>query len=445
MLEFIARNKVLLILFAIWYAVGSLSPLIFYGLGFVSIVLLWRRALFFEILLGFLFILLLSDNLRYTTDFAKSFKNVYIVLLSAIAILERRRFGLDMEIIRYFIPFFIVATISLAFSPQMFTSFQKTLSYALILFSAPQFLIFSFKERGPIIVKDIIFLGVFMILVGFAIRFVNPGWVISHGGRFRGLFGNPNGMGIFIILLFGITLIARDYFKALLSKADLRWILITLIGALILSGSRSALIAVVLFYLFSRFYKFSPFLGFILFIAVSVGGEILSQNLVPIVQALGLSDYFRVETLEDASGRYIAWEFAWTAIQENFWLGRGFSFDEWLMAENQDFLNDLGHQGGVHNTYLIIWLNTGIIGLLLFLRAYLLMAIKGSKNSALSFPFLWMVLFSIMLEPWLAASLNPFTILFLIGLVILTNPLFQPYHRGELKSDEVINEKAVLA
>jgi O-antigen ligase len=225
----------------------------------------------------------------------------------------------------------------------------------------------------------------------------------------------------------------------------MRWIFITILGALVLSGSRSALIAVVLFYLFSRFYKFSPFLGFILFIAVSVGAEILSQNLVPIVQALGLSDYFRVETLEDASGRYIAWEFAWDAIQDNFWLGRGFSFDEWLMRENQDFLNDLGHQGGVHNTYLIIWLNTGIIGLLLFLRGYVVLAIKGAKNSAMAFPLFWMVLFSIMLEPWLAASLNPFTILFLIGLVILTNPLFQPYHRGELKSDEIIDEKTVLA
>jgi len=434
-----------LLLFIIWYAIGSISPLAFYGVGLLSIVLLWRRALFFEILLGFIFILLLSDNLRYTTDFAKTFKNVYIVLLSAIAVLERRRFGIDLTILRYFLPFLLLAVISMANSPQMFTSFQKTLSYALILFAAPQFLIYSFKDRGPIVIKDIIYLGVFMIVTGFLIRFVDPNWVTSHGGRFRGLFGNPNGLGIFIILIFALTLIARDYFKALFTKADLRWILITLVLALVMSGSRSALIAVVLFYLFSRFYKFSPFLGFILFLAVSVGAEILSQNLVPIVQGLGLSDYFRVETLEDASGRYIAWEFAWESIQENYWLGRGFSFDEWLMRENQDFLNDLGHQGGVHNTYLIIWLNTGIIGLLLFLRGYLILAIKGTKNSAMSFPLLWMVLFSIMLEPWLAASLNPFTILFLFGLVILTNPLFQPYHRGELKSDEIINEEAVLA
>jgi len=434
-----------LLLFIIWYAIGSISPLAFYGVGLLSIVLLWRRALFFEILLGFIFILLLSDNLRYTTDFAKTFKNVYIVLLSAIAVLERRRFGIDLTILRYFLPFLLLAVISMANSPQMFTSFQKTLSYALILFAAPQFLIYSFKDRGPIVIKDIIYLGVFMIVTGFLIRFVDPNWVTSHGGRFRGLFGNPNGLGIFIILIFALTLIARDYFKALFTKADLRWILITLVLALVMSGSRSALIAVVLFYLFSRFYKFSPFLGFILFLAVSVGAEILSQNLVPIVQGLGLSDYFRVETLEDASGRYIAWEFAWESIQENYWLGRGFSFDEWLMHENQDFLNDLGHQGGVHNTYLIIWLNTGIVGLLLFLRGYLILAIKGAKNSAMSFPLLWMVLFSIMLEPWLAASLNPFTILFLFGLVILTNPLFQPYHRGELKSDEIINEEAVLA
>jgi len=436
---------VLLLLFAIWYAVGSVSPLVFYGVGFLSVILLWRRALFFEILLGFIFIVLLSDNLRYTTDFAKSFKNVYILLLTAIAILERRRFGIDFEVLKYFIPFLLVAIISMANSPQIFTSFQKTLSYSLILFAAPQFLIFSFKDKGPIILKDIIYLGVFMIFVGFIMRFFDPGWVISHGGRFRALFGNPNGLGIFIILLFALTLICRDYFRALFSKADLRWILITLVAALLMSGSRSALIAVVLFYLFSRFYKFSPFLGFILFVAVSIGAEILSQNLVPIVQGLGLSDYFRIETLEDASGRYIAWEFAWEAIQDNFWLGRGFSFDEWLMSKNQDFLNDLGHQGGVHNTYLIIWLNTGIIGLLLFIRGYLLLAIKGAKNSAMSFPLLWMVLFSIMLEPWLAASLNPFTVLFLIGLVILTNPLFQPYHRGEMKSDEIINEETVLA
>lgn len=422
-----------------------MSPIIFFGVGFLSILLLWRGAFFFEILLGFFFILLLSDNLRYTTDFAKSFKNVYIVLLSMIAILERRRFGLDFSILRFFIPFLLLSVISMASSPQMFTSFQKTLSYALILFAVPQFLIFSFKEKGPVVMKDLIYLGVTMIIVGYLLRFVNPHWVFSHGGRFRGLFGNPNGLGIFVILLFALTLITREYFKTLLTKADLRWILLTVLFALVFSGSRSALISVVLFYLFSRFYKLSPFLGFILFIAVAFGAEFLSHNLVPIVKALGLSDYLRVETLEDASGRYIAWEFAWNAIQDNFWLGRGFSFDEWLMSENQDLLNNLGHQGGVHNTYLIIWLNTGIIGLVLFLRSYLLLAIRGAKNSAMSFPLLWMVLFSIMLEPWLAASLNPYTILFLISLVMLTNPIFQPYLRGELKSDEIINEEAVLA
>src|SRR5690606_33617251 len=127
--------------------------------------------------------------------------------------------------------------------------------------------------------------------------------------------------------------------------------------------------------------------------------ELVTQNLVAIVEAIGLSEFFRIETLAGGSGRYIAWNFAWNAIQDNFWLGRGFAFDEWIMGQNQDFLSDLGHQGGVHNTYLILWLNTGIIGLALFVRALFLLFIKASKYLSVAFPVLWMVMFSIMLEP----------------------------------------------
>lgn len=434
-----------MLLFGIWYIVGSLSIPAFFVLGGISILLLWRKAMYFEILLGFFYILILSDNLGSATDFAKVFKNAYIVILTLIAILDRRRFPPVNPLLLYFLPFIGIATISLAFSPYIFTGFQKTLSYVLLLYTIPQFFLKSLSDGGPKIVKDFIFLGIFLIVFGFLMQFIDYKFAFSHHGRFRAVFGNPNGLGIFTIVVFGLAYVSREYFKELFSKADLRWIFITILIAMVLSGSRTAVISVAMFFVMTRFYRLSPLLGFIFFLAVLFATELVSQNLVEIVNAIGLSDFFRVETLAGGSGRYIAWNFAWEAIQDNFWLGRGFAFDEWLMTKNQDFLSDLGHQGGVHNTYLIIWLNTGVIGLALFLRALFLLFIKASKNLNIAFPILWMVMFSIMLEPWLAASLNPYTIMFLMIITMMTDPLFQKYIRGELTSFQTPDEQAVLA
>ncbi len=194
-----------------------------------------------------------------------------------------------------------------------------------------------------------------------------------------------------------------------------------------MSGSRTAIIAAALFFFFTRFYRVAPFIGFIVFVATVLVVELIASNLTDIVTALGIAHFFRADTLAEGSGRYIAWEFAWQNIQNNLWIGRGFAFDEWLMAKNQTMLNNLGHQGGVHNTYLIIWLNVGIIGLALFLRAVVLLFIRGAKNTVLAFPVLWLVLFSILLEPWLAASLNPFSILFYLTATLITDEAFQSY------------------
>ncbi len=436
MYDFIIRQKAVLMLFAIWYVVGSLSTPVFFGVGVLSIILLWRKGLYFEILLGFFFILLLSDNLRPATDFAKIFKNVYMLLLTAIVIVDRHKFAPLNNIYTYFLPFVVIGLVGLYFSPTIFVGFQKQLSYILLFFAVPQFLLYAFRESGPRVIRDFLFFGVLMIIIGFVMRFTDPGVAISHGGRFRGVFGNPNGLGLFTSILLVLIVLGRSYFRDLLTKSDLRWLVIPLLIALVLSGSRTALLASILFLGFVRFYRFSPFVGFIFFIGAAVGVEFVSANIVEIVRALGLSEFFRVETLEQGSGRYVAWEFAWLNIQEYFWFGRGFAFDEWLMESNQDMLNILGHQGGVHNTYLIIWLNTGLVGLLVFFRAVFLLFIQASRNTAIAFPMLWLVMFTIALEPWLAASLNPFTILFLIALTVMTDEAFQPYIRGELSALE---------
>lgn len=439
MLEFLRRNLWLIAVLVLWFVTGSASTPAFFALGSVTVLLWWRRKMYFEILIGFFFILILSDNLRHATDFAKAFKNLYIVLLAVIAVLSRSDFRPFNKLFLYFVPFVLIAGVGLFESPVAFTGIQKTVSYILLIFSVPQLFITAFRTRGPEVVKDLIFFAVLMLIIGFIMIVTDPGVAFSHGGRFRAVFGNPNGLGIFAGLLLVLTIVAREYFKGLLSKNDLRWMVIPLLLAVALSGSRTAIMASVLFLLFVRFFRTSPFLGFIIFFAFAIGVEVVSTNLLAVVGGLGLDQFLRVDTLDEGSGRYVAWNFAWEAIGEHFWFGRGFAFDEWLMDVNQDFLNALGHQGGVHNTYLIVWLNTGLVGLLIFLRAWFLAFIQAGKNTAIAYPAMFLVLFSILLEPWLAASLNPFTILLLISLIIMTDEVFQPYLRGEAVPNAVPN------
>jgi len=424
MLRFLSENKGAILLFLAWFVIGRINAPAFYVLASLSIILLWRKLMFLELLMGFLFVLILSDTINDTTDFAKAFKNIYILALSAIAVIERNRFPKINRIYIYFVPFILAGLIGLLDSPVRFLAFQKTISYILLIFIVPQFLIKSYDDHGRDAIRTIIFFTGFMILMGFILELVDPGYTFARGGRFRGVFGNPNGLGIFSALVIALVYLTRDIFPGLFSKSDLRWLVIPALISLILAGSRTSIIAVLIFFIFTRLYRVSPVIGFLAFLGTAIVSELVASNIVSIVGSLGLSDFFRIDTLEGGSGREVAWQLAWQTIQESLWFGRGFAFDEWIMARNQEALNDLGHQGGVHNTYLQIWLNTGIVGLVLFLRAIFLNVIKGAARSRLAFPFLWLVMFSILPESWLAASLNPFSILFFIGLTILTDHIF---------------------
>ncbi|HPF89482.1 MAG TPA: hypothetical protein PLL57_02370, partial [Flavobacteriales bacterium] len=75
---------------------------------------------------------------------------------------------------------------------------------------------------------------------------------------------------------------------------------------------------------------------------------------------------------------------------------------------------------GVHNSYLSFWFNTGIVGLLLYLRSFVLIFIKASRLVPLSLGVMFAVMFSVTYESWLVSSLNPFTIILLIIITAVT-------------------------
>lgn len=424
MIGFLRDNSQLLIILALWALVSYLAGVVALGVALIFIILFAKNELISDLFIGFLFILILSDNLTGTVDFAKSFKNIYLVFLFLFLMLKRTELFTFSRIHYYFLPFLLFSVIGIAYSPVPATAVQKTISYFLLVLVIPGYVIANYREYGPQFFKNLVFFILAVCIVGYLYRFVYPTVSISHGGRFRGLFGNPNGLGVFLIVFALLFSVVKDRFKGLFSRTEIIMIYVLILYFSFITGSRNSLISILLFFLFSYFFKISTILGFVGFMLAILSTEYVLNNYVNIINSFGLSKELRVETLQEGSGRLIAWEFAWKEIQRSLFIGRGMGYDEYYMRANAPILTDLGHEGGVHNTYLIIWLNAGLFGLLSFFTGFITLFIQGAKRDHNAFPVMFTVMFSINFEPWLAASLNPYTIICITIITLLREDIF---------------------
>src|SRR5262245_59971335 len=118
--------------FFIWFVAGSVNQYIPFLLIPLTVFLFAKNERYTEIFLVFLFVLILSDNLETQTAFAQSFKNIYILILAAIFVLNKPLQSKLLAISRLFIPFFVAAVFCLLYSPVLNTAAQKTLSYILL-------------------------------------------------------------------------------------------------------------------------------------------------------------------------------------------------------------------------------------------------------------------------------------------------------------------------
>jgi O-antigen ligase len=100
-------------------------------------------------------------------------------------------------------------------------------------------------------------------------------------------------------------------------------------------------------------------------------------------------------------------------------LGKGFFYTEYLFKKYFEILSTQGHQGNAHNSYLTFWLDTGLIGLIMYVVAFFSSFISAARKSYYAIPLLYAIVFSANFESWLTSSLNPFTIQVWIMLTIL--------------------------
>lgn len=424
MLKFLREHWQLVLVMCVWLAVGIIWQQAVYALLPLSVFYFKSRDLWPELLFGMLLVLVLSDMEKDMFPVMKVFKdakNFYVLAISMLLLLETKRFAPLSSVFNIFLPFFVYALVPLVFSNALFTSIQKTVSYGLMFLIVPNFVLYGFRRQGWVFLRNLVFFMTLILLFGFVVNAID--YEFAHvAGRFRGLFGNPNGMAIYCYLLLMLASVVNALNKDLFSFRERLVVFGTIIYFLVMSGSRASLASSAMFLIFHRFFAYSALLGLVGLVFMILAVEVVSSNLEALIGALGLEQYFRLETLEEGSGRYFAWEFAWGHVQRFFVFGGGFANDESIMRRYRVYLEQQGHQGGVHNTYLSMWLNVGIVGLLIFLRSLFLLFFKASKLVPMSLAIMFSVLFSLMYESWLVGSLNPYTIVLLMIMTVVTEP-----------------------
>lgn len=419
-MNFFKENMQFTIVTMIWVIIGILFDKSAMLLAPLVLLLYRNKEFYTEIIMTQVLINYLSDNRHWEFNFATLGKDMVLVTACAFVFMNPKNFPVRSKIYYPFIPFFVLAFILSTQHPNPMHSFQKTLSFFLMVAVIPNYFLRQLQIEGKTYLRKIIWLGTILYLIALVMMVVlPPDWTFLEG-RYNGLLGNPNGVGTWSTMFFIFIVMSLEHYPDILNRNEKIIVFGSLVFSVLLASSRNCIFSIAIFLFFSRFYKISPWIGFVLVITIALLYQVINENLPFIITSLGLGEYFRVEHLNDGSGRLIAWTFAWKQIQEHYFLlGRGFAFEEWLFDVNQDWLNVLGHQGGVHNTYLAVWLNTGIIGLICYLFGFFYNFARAARTNHMSFPVMFAILFSITFEAWFQASLNPFTIIALLVITLL--------------------------
>jgi O-antigen ligase len=381
------------------------------------------------VILMFVTILVLGDSRIPSLQFIKNVRIILLIIIAGWTIYELRRGRYQISRhFMYFLPFLFVAILGLAFNPKLDLAINKTISFTLLYFVGLNYFRYRFEEFGLDLIKDIMYMCHFVLLLGLLLLPVFP-VIVSYGGlRFNGLLGNPNGLGIFVTLITPLTLIVFKYSQGITrSYRTFAWFLIII--SLILCSSRNAIFSFTLFVLLYQGLGGSTFRRLIFVMVFVPVAALLVYNieLEAVVTSLGLEKYFRIKDFESGSGRIFAWQHAWQLVKQNPLIGCGFACEEYNFIFKTTYrLWRTGHQGGVHNSYLAFLVNTGYIGLGLFIF-FLSTIFRKINDRHFVFPYLAAVLFSAMFESWMFSSLSAFHIFFVITIVFMMVFSAQPH------------------
>lgn len=204
------------------------------------------------------------------------------------------------------------------------------------------------------------------------------------GARFSGVFGNPNGCGVFGALLLPLVFAAPRETLGGLAKFRVPAVTMLLL-AVLMSGSRSAFVGagialgVVLLY---RFRAGAAVFGGLI-VATTVTLLIATPvEAIDMIEAGPADRLIRVETLASVGDRVEIWQQGWAAAMESPWIGSGWSISRVLDGRDLGNALALGRVSAgtnLHNAHLQVLVDVGVVGLGLFWWFGLLVALASLR------------------------------------------------------------------
>lgn len=402
---------------------GAFLPSVVTGALYILFLLfcLWKN-LSLEFLLGYFLLLFFSDSFQDMFAFAATFKPIGTLMLPVFYLkIRNQTAGLKHDFLLQYIPYLAIAAFMMVFAQDFFFTFQKTLSYVITIVFLPLLVKHELEKDAVQVFQSFMFALIIIFFLGVVIKYVNYQFVAGRG-RFSGMLGNPNGLGIFCVLSFGFYKITNELHR----NSIHRYAKIVFLGLVLISvfwsASRASMMSILILQFFSYIFSIHWMIGWVSFGFLVFFYETIIAWIPIVTNYLGFEDELRTESVEDikqGSGRQLAREFAFWKIKQSVFIGKGIGYTEQLYKEWYDWLAIRGHQGNAHNSYLTHWLDTGLLGVIAFYSATVGTLVKLSKYNRMAMPFLFAVLFSIFYESWLTSSLNPFTPFFLICVTTL--------------------------
>lgn len=270
------------------------------------------------------------------------------------------------------------------------------------------------------------------ILIGFLILFLglnvlllfSPEGKFFLAGRFRGVLRNPNELGLVAMFCYG-------FFHFMEKKKDSEFpsgfflgCKILFVVLALLSGSRTAIFGIIFYEIIYRFFNSKLKIAFSTVLFGVVFYMVIDIGILEIIQALGLSEELRVQTLITGSGRTEVWQVAWEEIKQNPYFGQGMGYDTAFIQDYaSQFIgaNPARHWYAIWNSYLSLLLNVGIIGFVLYFF-FVYKLFKKAQYRRTATAFIAMALFAGITESWMISSVNAFTPLFFVYWAIQSEP-----------------------
>lgn len=376
-----------------------------------------------KMLYPFIALMLLLPLADSSFSFAATAFNIRPVLLVLLTILVVSQFNISPKTdwsVKAFIPYFLILGYYML-DVHGINNIFKPLSYILVIIVSPVVVKYMLTYEKDLFLRSLVL--IYTLVFVFSFINIESNATLEKYGRFSGIFFNPNALGIFSFLFFMLTHLIFKFQPQLFTKPERIIVTALILLGVIYSRSRSGMFAIIIYwstiYVFERWQIKGVIIAGLTMVIVSY-----VTSFEDIIRGLGLAEFFRLESLETGSGRNIAMQEAWQQIKQNPIDGYGIGYTEQYFTEHHERLAKKGHIGGVHNSFLWVWLDIGLLGLTTFIWGWFRWFVITYKYTILILPVGVAVAFSTNVESWLMGSLNHVTIQLIIILSLLSSPLF---------------------